>query len=45
MLNRNGGHIFLGVKDNTEIVGVDRDSVDKMKKDFANLCSSKFNSP
>ena len=40
MLNRNGGHIFLGVKDNTEIVGVDRDSVDKMKKDFANLCNN-----
>ncbi len=33
--NRNGGHIFLGVEDKTkEIVGVDPDEVDKMKKDF-----------
>ncbi|MGB4661265.1 MAG: RNA-binding domain-containing protein [Mobilitalea sp.] len=32
--NRNGGHIFLGVKDNKEILGVDLDVIDKMLKDF-----------
>ena len=33
-LNRHGGHLFLGVKDNGEIVGVDKDSVNQLKKDF-----------
>ncbi|WP_281258008.1 AlbA family DNA-binding domain-containing protein [Dethiosulfatibacter aminovorans] len=33
-LNRYGGHLFLGVKDNGEIVGVDKDSVEQIKKDF-----------
>ena len=33
-LNRHGGHLFLGVKDNGDIVGVDKDSVDQLKKDF-----------
>lgn len=33
--NRNGGHIFLGVLDNKEILGVDPESIDKMIKDFA----------
>lgn len=32
MLNRNGGHIFLGVKDNGEIVGVYKDYIKEMKK-------------
>ena len=40
MLNRNGGHIFLGVKDNRDIIGVDEKSVNKMKKDFSNLCNN-----
>ena len=40
MLNRNGGHIFLGVADDGTILGVDRDSISKMKKDFANLCNN-----
>ena len=39
-LNRNGGHIFLGVRDNGDIVGVDKDSIKNMKKDFANLCNN-----
>lgn len=39
-LNRFGGHIFLGVKDDGEISGVDRDAIPKMKKDFANLCNN-----
>lgn len=33
-LNRHGGHLFLGVKDNGDIAGVDKDSVDQLKKDF-----------
>ena len=33
-LNRHGGHLFLGVKDNGDIVGVDKEAVDQLKKDF-----------
>lgn len=40
MLNRNGGHIFLGVTDNRKIIGVDRNSIENMKKDFSNLCNN-----
>lgn len=32
--NRDGGHIFLGVKDNGTILGIDPDCIDRMKKDF-----------
>ena len=32
--NRDGGHIFFGVKDNGTILGVDRDCVEQMKKNF-----------
>lgn len=32
--NRDGGHIFLGVKDNGTIAGIHPGSIDKMKKDF-----------
>jgi len=32
--NRDGGIIFLGVKDNGEILGIAPDAVDRMKKDF-----------
>ena len=34
-LNRHGGHIILGVKDNGEILGVDKESASQLKKDFA----------
>jgi ATP-dependent DNA helicase RecG len=34
-LNRDGGHLFLGVSDNSSIVGVDIPSADKIKKEFA----------
>lgn len=34
-LNRNGGELFLGVNDRGEVVGVDKDSVAQVKKDFA----------
>lgn len=33
-LNRHGGHIILGVKDNGEILGVDKGSANQLKKDF-----------
>jgi len=33
-LNRNGGHIFLGIKDNGDIVGVDKVAIGRIKKDF-----------
>lgn len=32
--NRDGGHVFLGVKDNGEILGIEPDCIEKMKKDF-----------
>ncbi|MEF9840130.1 MAG: putative DNA binding domain-containing protein, partial [Lachnospiraceae bacterium] len=32
--NRSGGHIFLGVLDNKEILGVKPEAIDKMLKDF-----------
>lgn len=34
MLNRLGGHLLLGVRDDKTIVGVDRDCVEKIKKNF-----------
>lgn len=33
-LNRNGGHLFLGVEDKGDIIGIDPVAVDKIKKDF-----------
>ncbi|MCD8200744.1 MAG: putative DNA binding domain-containing protein, partial [Clostridia bacterium] len=33
-LNREGGHIFLGVSDNGSVIGINEDSCDKMIKDF-----------
>ena len=39
-LNRNGGHVILGVNDKKEIVGVDKDYVDKIKKEFATQCNN-----
>ena len=33
-LNRNGGHLFLGVNDDGTIIGIDRGEIDKLKKDF-----------
>jgi len=34
MLNRFGGHLLLGVEDDGTVCGVDRDCVDKIKKNF-----------
>ena len=40
MLNRNGGHIFLGIDDDGTKVGVYKDYIKQMKKDFANQCNN-----
>jgi ATP-dependent DNA helicase RecG len=39
-LNRNGGEIFLGVKDNGEILGVEPNSIDQVKKDFVTVMNN-----
>lgn len=39
-LNRFGGNIILGVNDDKEIVGVDENCVEKMKKEFVTLCNN-----
>ena len=39
-LNRNGGNIFLGVSDRGEIIGVNQEKINKIKKDFVNLCNN-----
>ena len=45
--NRDGGHIFLGVKDNGEILGCEPDRIAKMKKDFVTSVNNprKINPP
>ena len=40
MLNRNGGHIFLGVDDDSKVIGVYKDYIKGMKKEFVNLCNN-----
>ncbi len=37
--NRDGGHIFLGVKDNGTVLGILPEAVDRMKKEKAVLSS------
>lgn len=46
-LNRHGGHLFLGVRDNGEIVGVDEDKIEGIKKDFLTAINNpqKLNPP
>lgn len=39
-LNRNGGEIFLGVKDDGEVIGVDKDSIVQLKKDFITVMNN-----
>lgn len=39
-LNRNGGNIFLGIDDDGNVLGVDKDFISQMKKDFVNLCNN-----
>lgn len=38
--NRNGGHIFLGVKDNGDILGIEEGKADKIKADFVNAINN-----
>ena len=41
MLNRSGGHIFLGIEDDGSInQGIDIASIAKLKKDFVNMCNN-----
>lgn len=40
-LNRNGGHLVLGVQDNGTVVGVDPDKIESLKRDF----TSRSNNP
>lgn len=40
MLNRNGGHIFLGVNDAGEVIGLYKDYIKQMKKEFVDLCNN-----
>ena len=40
MLNRNGGHIFLGVSDDSRVIGVYKDYTRTMKKEFVDLCNN-----
>jgi ATP-dependent DNA helicase RecG len=40
MLNRYGGHIFLGVSDDGHCQGVETGYVQNMRKDFANQCNN-----
>lgn len=35
--NRNGGHIFLGVKDDGTILGIQPDYIERMKKNFVTV--------
>ena len=39
-LNRNGGHLILGVDDNRAIIGVDEDAITKIIKDFTTQCNN-----
>ncbi len=46
-LNRSGGHLFLGIKDNGEIIGIYPEEINKIKKDFVTSLnnSNKINPP
>ncbi len=38
--NRDGGHIFLGVKDNGTILGINPECIDRMKKNFVTVVNN-----
>ncbi|MDG6224096.1 MAG: putative DNA binding domain-containing protein [Candidatus Thermoplasmatota archaeon] len=40
MLNRDGGDILLGVDDQGRVLGIDPQSIDKMKTDMVNLSNN-----
>ena len=39
-LNTIGGTIILGVNDEKEIVGIEKDKIEKLKKDFSTMCNN-----
>ena len=39
-LNRNGGHIFLGVSDAGIATGIKNENIQNIKKNFINLCNN-----
>lgn len=39
-LNRNGGHIFLGVSDAGIVTGIKNENIQNIKKNFINLCNN-----
>lgn len=47
MLNRLGGHLFLGVEDDGTVCGIDRDCIEKIKKNFVTQMNNpdKINPP
>ena len=36
-LNRNGGHLFLGVRDDGEIIGIKDEEIEKIKKELETM--------
>ena len=39
-LNTAGGYIILGVNDKKEIVGINEENINKLKKDFTSKCNN-----
>jgi len=39
-LNRFGGNIVLGVDDDRNIIGIDKEKIEQLKKDFVTLCNN-----
>ncbi len=40
MLNRDGGHIFLGIDNESRVTGIYKDYIKNMKKEFVDLCNN-----
>lgn len=40
-LNTTGGYIILGANDKKEIVGIDKEKIEKIKKDYTTQCNNK----
>ena len=40
-LNTTGGYIILGANDKKEIVGIKKELIDKIKKDYTTMCNNK----
>ena len=41
-LNRNGGHLFLGVRDDGEIIGIKDEEIEKIKKEIEENINKKY---